>query len=40
MIMDQHHPVCAFKGGFAAFYWWRSHPSSAEEGNHQTNFGG
>jgi hypothetical protein len=26
------HPVCAFKGGFAAFSGWRSHPSSLRRG--------
>jgi hypothetical protein len=32
-FIDQHHPGCAINGGFAAFDCWRSHPSSAEEGN-------
>ncbi len=31
--VDQHHPVCAINCGFATSYYWRSHPSSAGEGN-------
>ncbi len=26
------HPVCAFKGGFAKFYYLRSHPSCSRRG--------